>query len=608
VTVKDITRNNVWTCPSKRKQQNAISLELNKKKRAMILHALPNNITSNRALTIDEAAKRRQGIANDCKDTGRFLSANPAFGPNNMNNAVFNYSFYTRNLLPIMGSRKYCICGEEMDCLGQHSLVCQVSSIRSKIRNPAHAKLSRGLKALLAQRQKCVGYSLANGEPMITDYFETNLETNEEDNQNSSSIQINENFMQNITNKRADIALLYGDKTQLIDVTFTATNIQGITEYEVGKAASIGYTRKLHSYRKHFKTENVDIAELIIFSVETSGAIHPKSKDFLREIVAHTEAPDKELGRIMQTLSVQIQTARAEQIHKSKYLYSLDVKPTFPYVNGPIPLPPEPTMHLSNRVRRIAISMPPERPQYTRYPNQTDSRRDRIQATVNNRDNRETMASNSNSNETNLDSNANCRSEQPRVPANNRDNNKRIVNEDDTNDNNSKVDGETRQDQMQVTIIDRGNFETLMGNYNDSEIHLSAVTSDGQEQLRDMAVNEENHLRTTSDDDGSDTDLVTESDTKQEQLQARSNNVVEEIETSNNYETRYEVLYDNDNNSLGNNGRENNQGESVGRITTSTGKIGELLDKGRILNKSESIGIGKRRKLKIRRNLPLHTQ
>jgi hypothetical protein len=85
-----------------------------------------------------------------------------------MNNVVFNYSFYTGNLLPIMGPRKYCICGEEMDCLGQHSLVCQVSSIRSKIRNPAHAKLSRGLKAILAQTQKSIGYSLANEEPMIT--------------------------------------------------------------------------------------------------------------------------------------------------------------------------------------------------------------------------------------------------------------------------------------------------------------------------------------------------------------------------------------------------------------------------------------------------------
>jgi hypothetical protein len=54
-----------------------------------------------------------------------------------------------------------------------------------------------------------------------------------------------------------------------------------------------------------------DLVELIIFSVETFGVIHPKSKDFLRDIASYNEAPVKVIGEILQTLSVQIKLARA---------------------------------------------------------------------------------------------------------------------------------------------------------------------------------------------------------------------------------------------------------------------------------------------------------
>jgi hypothetical protein len=169
-TVNNINMNNIWEGMNMTKVQRMITIEFSKQRRLKLLQALPNispengyMVGTSYSMSATEMAIRRQGLVNDSRDAGRFLSANPCFGPNKMNNTAFNTSFHVRNLFAVMGSRKYCICGCEMDSLGEHALLCPCTTIRNKVRNSAHAALSRGLKVILSKYQKVGDYIISNG-------------------------------------------------------------------------------------------------------------------------------------------------------------------------------------------------------------------------------------------------------------------------------------------------------------------------------------------------------------------------------------------------------------------------------------------------------------
>jgi hypothetical protein len=167
----------------------------------------------------------------------------------------------------------------------------------------------------------------------------------------------------NNINKRADVALLYQNKTQLIDVTFAASNQIDVSKYTLGSAANKGYDTKLRKYEKDFNIHEDPDVKLVILAMETSGVIHEKGRKFLKEIAYLSDTPAKDFGQILQTLSVQVQTARALQIHKSKMLYSVDQKPTFPYRAGDIPPVDPPTITpTSNMQRAVAVRQIPRRP------------------------------------------------------------------------------------------------------------------------------------------------------------------------------------------------------------------------------------------------------
>jgi hypothetical protein len=74
-----------------------------------------------------------------------------------------------------MGPRRYCICGEPVDCLGDHVLSCPRVTVRNQVRNTAHTSLSYQLRRCISSHSASSEYVVAAGEPPLARYLESNL-------------------------------------------------------------------------------------------------------------------------------------------------------------------------------------------------------------------------------------------------------------------------------------------------------------------------------------------------------------------------------------------------------------------------------------------------
>jgi len=92
-------------------------------------------------LNLNAVVLKFQALANKESTSSAWLSSNPAFLNNQMSDDAFNTAFHIRNLFPVMGSRKWCFCGEKMDCLGWHVHHCKDPGIKNPLRNDLHEKL-----------------------------------------------------------------------------------------------------------------------------------------------------------------------------------------------------------------------------------------------------------------------------------------------------------------------------------------------------------------------------------------------------------------------------------------------------------------------------------
>ena len=99
-----------------------------------------------------------------------------------------------------------------------------------------------------------------------------------------------------------------------------------------------------------------DAVRLEVFAVETSGALHREGRQFLRAHVTATDPhnPGLQLSNILKTLSVAVQTARAKCVIIARDRLTLDTAPLVPFINGPLPVPPQ-----SVRVRYNALTFTP---------------------------------------------------------------------------------------------------------------------------------------------------------------------------------------------------------------------------------------------------------
>jgi hypothetical protein len=164
----------------------------------------------------------------------------------------------------------------------------------------------------------------------------------------------------------ADIVLLsHSDeqpRTTLIDVTMAAHNAQHADpDYHPGSSAIHRAAQKHASYDAEFNTADPDV-KLVVFAVETSGALHKEAYQFLRHHMTALNGPSSQISiqRALQTISVSIQTSRACCVALARSHLSLDEEPAFPYTNGVIPaVPPPRLLPLANHPRYNAVTYRP---------------------------------------------------------------------------------------------------------------------------------------------------------------------------------------------------------------------------------------------------------
>ena len=147
-------------------------------------------------------------------------------------------------------------------------------------------------------------------------------------------------FYFRFTARRADVVLLshsHGQpSTTLIDVTMAAHNAQHADpDYQPGSSAIHRAAEKHASYDAEFITADPDV-KLVVFAVETSGALHQEARQFLLDHVTFLNGTSSKLSlqRALQTISVSIQTCRARCVALARSHLSLDEEPAFPYTNG----------------------------------------------------------------------------------------------------------------------------------------------------------------------------------------------------------------------------------------------------------------------------------
>ncbi len=132
----DVTFSAMWTA-QRSKIQRLISQLLQLQRQQRELASLPNLPPAHAAavhhpLSPDDFAIRQQGLINRLTDN------------------AFMIAFWVRSKFRVMGPRRYCICGEPVDCLGDHVLSCPRVTVWNQVRNTAHASLSSQLRRCIS--------------------------------------------------------------------------------------------------------------------------------------------------------------------------------------------------------------------------------------------------------------------------------------------------------------------------------------------------------------------------------------------------------------------------------------------------------------------------
>jgi hypothetical protein len=122
------------------------------------------------ALSTDDQAEKFQGLNNLNKTASAWLSANPAFYANQLNNAAFTRTIRRRNLVRTF-TELTCRC-EPLDRFGQHAFACENPYIKTAVTNATHKHLSRNLKQTMDTPMRNIEMEALRSEPALDEYFE----------------------------------------------------------------------------------------------------------------------------------------------------------------------------------------------------------------------------------------------------------------------------------------------------------------------------------------------------------------------------------------------------------------------------------------------------
>jgi hypothetical protein len=244
-----------------------------------------------------------------------------------MSNDEFGLSFGVRMGLSIIGSRKYCLCGDELSPNGEHAMLCQ-TIYSNRFKDTIHIGMKKVLTNFLKQGEGELGAKVMEGEPKYQDYL----------------VPVKEDEIE----RRADVGLQYDtdERCDLIDVTSTSSSAghnssdRMFKQYKPGHSAELAEQRKVKEVEERFRMDSNPQVTFIPFGMETTGALGPSavaySSKVAKALAAKADGNDSgrsyayKLRQIKQNLSVSLQGIRAKSIMYFLKNLSLDNKPNMP--------------------------------------------------------------------------------------------------------------------------------------------------------------------------------------------------------------------------------------------------------------------------------------
>jgi hypothetical protein len=280
-----------------------------------------------------------------------------------------------RLLLNILGSRRSCLCGAQLDIMAEHAMVCRATHSISQ-RTGLHNKVQSVVEKHWNKIADSAGYDIIPGHqgpagtrmgPKVSDFLEPKARPNPNPNNNAP----NEAY--------ADMGVVHRESgmVYLMDFTTTSQNTGPTTwqNFEPGEKANIAEEEKIKKYYgRHNPDEQVVIVPL---AIETTGSLGKTTKTHIGMMADLTaqkadgndsmKSRSYQLRQLKTSISVSLQGKKAEIINNFLKIYSLDTRPTFPLANGvafenfPTPPPPHHTGRSANENRRFALTPLPNR-------------------------------------------------------------------------------------------------------------------------------------------------------------------------------------------------------------------------------------------------------
>lgn len=185
-----------------------------------------------------------------------------------------------------------------------------------------HRKVCEAVKKVSMKYFRSVGFYPINGEPACADYIPLN-----------ENIQVQENLSDDtrdnqMARRRADIGFTSGTKTILIDCTTASPLAKEIKNYRPGSAADAASKRKVKDYQRFFQINKTNQCNILFFAIETSGGLGKEARDYVKLLAKLSGGSmGSEIQRIYQTLAVEFQNARANQVYITRKRYVSDSLP-----------------------------------------------------------------------------------------------------------------------------------------------------------------------------------------------------------------------------------------------------------------------------------------
>ena len=161
----------LWSVGLPEKFQRAISSDLQRMNQSLMRAQLPTGRSlggyAHVCLSPTETAIRNQGTTNEDKDASMWLTCNPNL---QLSNNDFSISVAVRLGMSVIGSRRYCLCGDELSPSGEHAMHCMVIH-SNRFKQSIHKSMKKTLTTFMRQAEAELKGKVMEGEPQYLNYF-----------------------------------------------------------------------------------------------------------------------------------------------------------------------------------------------------------------------------------------------------------------------------------------------------------------------------------------------------------------------------------------------------------------------------------------------------